>query len=84
MTPDDNKTDIAVLKNDVAHIKKMLDANFKDFKEHVDTAQPFRDKVNAIESMKDAFNSHVVSDRWAFGIMISLLIAILTKGMKVW
>jgi len=78
------KTDIEVLKNDVKYIKDMLSNNFGQFTEHVRTAQPFRDKVNTVVQLKEAFDSHVVSDRWGFGIMISLLIAILTKTMGAW
>jgi len=78
------KTDIEVLKNDVRYIKDMLSSNFSQFNEHVKTAQPFRDKVLAVDQLKQAFDGHVVSDRWGFGIIISLLLAILTKSMNAW
>jgi len=78
------KTDIEVLKTDVKYIKDMLSGNFVQFTEHVKTAQPFRDKVNSIEQLKQSFDGHVVSDRWGFGIIISLLLAILTKNMGAW
>jgi len=77
-------TDIALLKNDVSYIKSMIEGNYKDFKTHVDTAQPFRDKVIGMDDFKKSFDGHVVSDRWGFGVIISLLVMILTKNMGVW
>lgn len=56
----DMKEDIAVIKNNIEHIKL------------------------AISDKKDDLDEHVLQDRWLFGIMFTMQIAILTKMMGAW
>ena len=71
--------DIAESRKDIEFIKKELGGTVKDFKEHITSAQSFRDKVTAFEPHKREFDAHVLADRWLFGVVITMNLAILVK-----
>ena len=73
------EVDIAEIKRDISHINGQIGANIKDFKEHMRTSESYREKVNSLEGMKKELESHTVVDRWMFGILITMNLAILVK-----
>jgi len=75
---------IALLQRDLEYIKEKIDNNFDDFKDHIEPAQEFRDKVSGIKNIKEALESHTTADRWLFALMYSMQIAIFTKVVGVW
>lgn len=81
---EDINVSIATIKNDIAYIKSNLDRATKLFDEHVETSQAFRDKVTRLENVQGQLDAHMVADKWLFGLMFSMQIAILTKITGVW
>ena len=75
---------IAKIQSDLSHIKEKIDRSVSQFDEHVDTSHTFRDKVTRLENTKDSLDGHIVQDRWAFSIMFTMQIAILTKMIGAW
>lgn len=80
----DMKQAIALLQKDVHYIKEAIDGNHHDFKEHIQSAIPYRDKVANIMVIEKSLDTHIVQDRWLFGILCTMQVAILTKIMGTW
>jgi len=81
---DDLSKDIALIKKDLAYIRKELDENLVSFKDHVKTSHEYRNKVLVLEGMDKTLNQHVVQDMWVQGMIFTSMIAILTKLTGVW
>lgn len=73
------ETDVTEIKTKVAYIEKEIKANLERFEEHIDTAQGFRDKVSAYDSVKKELDAHVIADRWFYGLVVTMNMAILVK-----
>jgi len=73
------EVDVAEIKTKVAYIEKEIRANLERFEEHIETAQGFRDKVSAFDPHRKEFEAHVLADRWLFGVVITMNMAILVK-----
>lgn len=75
---------IAEIKGDVRYIKERLTRSVTQFDEHVKTSEGFRDKVTRLENVRDQLDAHIIADKWLFGLMFTMQVAILTKLIGVW
>ena len=73
------ETDVAEIKTKVEYIEKEIRTTVNDFKAHVASAQSYRDKVNAFDGVKKELDSHVIADRWFYGLVVTMLMAIIVK-----
>ena len=73
------EVDIAEIKRDIGFLKESFGSNVEDFKEHIRSADIYREKVNKLESTEKEFNAHVEYDMWLFGVVITMNLAILVK-----
>lgn len=80
----DLKQAVALLQKDMEYIKLAIDTNLADFKEHIRTSEPIREKVSSIDSFKKSFDEHITSDRWCFSLVVTVQLAILSKLMGAW
>jgi len=65
--------DMAVVKNDVKHIKQMLSDTNSRYEDHIETSQGFRDKVTRLNGIRGEVFMH----RWVFGLIITILAVII-------
>lgn len=63
-------TDIELIKQEVKHISVVANNNLALHRDN-------HDRLISLSSLEKRFESHVVSDRWMFGLIISLVIGIL-------
>lgn len=75
------RRDLALIKQKVEFIEKEISTSIKDFKNHVETSEPYRSDVKIV---KKELESHINADKFGFGVMFALMTAILTKVMGVW
>ena len=80
----DMRQAIALLQQDMTYIKKALDINLEDFKEHIRTSTPFREKVSSVDQFKKSLDDHTSVDRWMFGLLISIQLAMFAKIAGAW
>lgn len=71
--------DIALIKKDVAYIREFIKEDRDKMKEHIETSEIFRDKVNKLSAVSKEFDSHVVQDRWIQGLILTGVISIIIR-----
>lgn len=77
---EERRHDYSEMKQDIALIKQ--DINY--IKEAVGDLKPIRDKAATIDLFKRSFDDHTIADRWMFGILITIQLAMFTKIAGVW
>ena len=81
------KSDIELIKKDIAYIRQFIEEDRKKFDKHIEESFSYRTKVDEmsaggnekLKSFFKEFRNHVISDQWAFGIMVTMLLAILGR-----
>ena len=73
------ETDVAEIKTKVTYIEKEVTTNLYRFNEHIKTSEIYRERVNSLEGIKKELENHTIVDRWMFGVLITMSLAILVK-----
>jgi hypothetical protein len=66
------QTDIAVIKEQISQVKSLLE-------ETRSTQLENSPKLASMDSLKEDFKSHVIADRWFFGLILTTVIGIFIK-----
>lgn len=76
--PEDAETrkDIAVIKNDMQYVRSFIEEDRAKMAEHIRTSEAYRKKVDAIIGVEDKLKDHETTDRWMFGTIIIIVLAI--------
>ena len=74
---DDSRIDL--LQKDVTYIREFIEQDRDRFAAHIETSEKYREKVDALSTIKKSFDDHTMNDKWMFGTIISLLVFILGK-----
>lgn len=77
------RQDIAVIKRDLEYITKFISDDRRKFDNHIKESDIYRKKVDGTASVKENLDSHIIGDRWMFGISFSLLIGIFAIVCKI-
>lgn len=67
------------IKQDIEYIKDFIKEDREHYKDHVTSAQIFRDRVIKLEERVDGHSSEHVYYRWLFGIIIAVGLALLNR-----
>lgn len=78
------KQDVALIKNDVSYIKQFIEEDRKKFSDHLQSAESYRQKVDSLLNVDTLLKQHTDQDRWLFGLMFTIQIAIFTKVVGIW
>lgn len=75
--------DLALIYQKLATIEAYVKEDRQSFKEHLDSAQDYRDRVISLESARDSFRKefdrHCTVDTWLFGLIITIGLFIIGK-----
>lgn len=71
--------ELGQIKQDIGYIKKFIEEDRLAYKEHLVSAQIFRDRVIRLEETTKAHTQEHIYYRWLFGIIISVGLALLVK-----
>jgi len=69
------ETDIAELKVKVEYICSFIEEDRKKFERHIIESDPYRKKVEIIDSMRNEMKIHIEDDRKAFKLVYKLVAA---------
>ena len=80
-------SDIELIKQDMQYVKTGMQKIEARYEKHLDESIEYRRKVDELgvgsderfKSFFKDFRDHVSADKWAFGIMITVLLAILGR-----
>jgi len=73
------QTDIALIKQDVKHVREMVDSQSKIFGELVTQVKQNSEYRIRMNGLKEEFKGHVIQDRWMFGLLVTILIGVFVK-----
>lgn len=80
---DNYEKDIALISQKLIMIEEYISKDREHFKQHVDSAQSYRDRVILLEekghSFKKEFDRHCTVDMWLFGLIITIGLFIVGK-----
>ena len=73
------KTDVALIKQEVGHVKDLIEGQNKMLTSVVDQVKYNTEHRIRMNGIKDSFHGHVVQDRWLFGLIITMIIGLFVK-----
>lgn len=78
----DINQDVSLIKKDVEYIKQFIEEDRERMKEHIESSDTYREKVNGLSTMRDEFNDHKVADRWIQGLIVTSQVGIIGMLIK--
>lgn len=79
MSEDSLETQIKSIQQDIEYIKMFIEDDRRGYRDHVSSAQVFRDRIISLEQRVDNHSSEHNYYRWLFGIIIAIGVAMLGK-----
>lgn len=83
MSVESDNVRLSVIEQDLKYIREFIEEDRRAYKDHLLTAQHYRDRVAALEhqqkAFERAFDTHCLWDRWLFGTIITVGLGILLK-----